>query len=132
VSVATIYDELRAETPEAPLCSVCGRVDLFLCPTDWRHGEPSTCSMCFQLGLHDPAWPDAWRARHCDDCGCYLDVPYSVEDRSRPWVVQWLRVCADHFAARTGAHVVWRGDTHAGGVAVVDELPPVDEILAAA
>jgi hypothetical protein len=122
VSSATLYAELAAETPGAPLCRVCRRVDLFGCPTGFRSAVgDGVCPNCFELGLDDPEWREAWRNRHCADCGCYLDTVWTVVGDVPGGAIL---VCVDHYAERMGMHVVWRGDTHLGDVAVVDQLPP--------
>jgi hypothetical protein len=131
VTATPIYDELREEMRCAPLCHVCGDVDLFNSPMPWRTcagvAAGGGCANCFMLGQLDPGWIDAWNNRHCYDCGEYLRVTFIVETREVPDRLA-VFVCADHFASRVGKYVVW-DPTHIADAKIVDELPPPERVF---
>ena len=109
MTAAVLYDELRREMPEAPLCRICGG-------PDYRGGG---CGRCFERGLHDPNWTEAQREHRCADCGEVGPGFVIVDMDSQPPAI---KVCAEHYAARMGMHAVWC-DGAIGDVEIVTELP---------
>lgn len=126
MTASPIYDQLLAEmgagSPETPFCPSCGRAEL-----RWTAG----CVECWQKGLLDPDWTEAQRAHHCHDCGEFLRCSFVTNQSGVSDVLcdcEWIIVCAEHFAQRTGRFCVWN-PVSIGNIQVVDELPAPAEVF---
>jgi hypothetical protein len=88
-----IFDQLRADMPGAPICSICRSV-IFT-----PHGE---CAQCFMLNRDQS---DQYANWHCADCGEFIDglerhqivTEHKVSGGYR---ADYVFLCREHYDAR--------------------------------
>jgi PHP family Zn ribbon phosphoesterase len=83
-----VFNQLRTEHPEAPLCRICNHVWL----NPW-HGD--TCNDCF---IRNRDHPEAHREWHCNDCGEFIDGLDRMVFQTGTHSVVF--VCREHFNER--------------------------------
>lgn len=59
-----IFEQARAELPDAPICRICGTVDIAI-----GIGH-DICSQCWMCNRDEPS---EWLKWHCADCGEFID-----------------------------------------------------------
>lgn len=107
-----IFDQVRADLPEAPLCPICRHVNF----------TPNTGDICGNCWMRRPDDPDNHAKWHCADCGEYIDelerhliVTQRQMERYEAGtdgiLFDTVYLCREHYDARTKASALGQAQT---------------------